>query len=118
MSKKLIFVYNANSGLTSAVFDLAHKTIRPKSYPCKLCAVTYSGVLMRKTWKQYVADLGMPAVFLHRDQFAKAYPKQNITFPSVLLGENQSLKVVIGSNEFDHITDLSDFMSLLSKKLH
>ena len=63
-SKKLIFVYNAKSGFMHSVMDLVHKTASPKTYPCKLCMVTFSGATMNKLWKQYVANLGVPFFLL------------------------------------------------------
>lgn len=63
-SKKLIFVYNAKSGFMHSVMDLVHKTASPKTYPCKLCMVTFSGATMNKLWKQYVANLGVPFFFI------------------------------------------------------
>jgi|GEM_PF-1390812 len=46
------------------VMDLAKKTASPKTYPCKLCMVTYSGATINKLWKQYVVNLGIPAVLV------------------------------------------------------
>ena len=34
---KLIFVYNADSGPISGLFDIGHKIISPGSYSCGLC---------------------------------------------------------------------------------
>ncbi len=81
-NQQLIFIYNAKSGFMHGVMDLMHKTASPKTYPCKLCQITYAGATMNKFWKRYVASLGIPAVFMHKDEFAKTYPKVNITFPA------------------------------------
>lgn len=70
-NQQLIFIYNAKSGFMHGVMDLMHKTASPKTYSCKLCQVTYSGTTMNKVWKRYVAGLGVPAVFMHKDEFAK-----------------------------------------------
>jgi len=48
MSDKLIFVYNADSGLLKGIKDLIHKNVSPDTYPCSLCAVTYDNFDMRR----------------------------------------------------------------------
>lgn len=117
MDQKLIFVYNAKAGFVHGVMDLMHKTAIPKTYPCKLCMVTFSGATMNRLWKSYVSGLGIPSVFMHRDEFAKTYPNQQITFPVVLLEEGDSITTLISSDEFKNITDLAELMSLLNAKL-
>ncbi|MBI2588912.1 hypothetical protein HYW35_01750 [Candidatus Saccharibacteria bacterium] len=114
---KLIFVYNAKGGFMHSMLDLARKTVSPKTYPCKLCMMTYSGATMNKLWKQYVVNLGMPSIFMHRDEFSRAYSDQNITFPAIILEQNGSITMLISSDEFKSTTGLSDLMDLLSKKL-
>jgi hypothetical protein len=51
MSDKLIFVYNADSGILNAIKDLIHKNVSPETYPCSLCAVTYDNLGMKREWK-------------------------------------------------------------------
>jgi len=41
MSRKLIFVYNANSGKLNSLLGSAHKLFSPKTYSCNLCALTH-----------------------------------------------------------------------------
>ncbi len=117
-SPTLIFIYNAKAGFMHGMMDLVHKTASPKTYPCKLCMVTFSGATMNKLWKQYVAGLGIPAIFMHRDEFTKAYPNQHVTFPVVLLVRNGSISTLISSDEFKTITDLSELMNVLTLKLN
>lgn len=72
---------------------------------------------MKKMWKEYVARLGMVIIFMHKDEFAKAYPYYDTTFPVVLLARNNSLTTLINSKDFKDMSDLTDLISLLSKKL-
>ena len=39
-TRTLIFIYNANGGIFSAMADAAHKLVSPETYPCSLCAIT------------------------------------------------------------------------------
>lgn len=97
--------------------DLMHKTARPKTYPCKLCQITYSGATMNKFWKRYVAGLGMPAIFMHRNEFIKTYPSVSIKFPAILLKTDKARKMLISANDFKNIKDLPDLMKTLNEKL-
>ncbi len=99
------------------VMDLAKKTVSPKTYPCKLCMVTYSGATMNKLWKQYVANLGIRAVFMHKNEFVKTYPKVGIEFPAILLKTDKTIKMLLSVDDFKEIKDLPDLMSTLNDKL-
>jgi hypothetical protein len=38
---KLLFVYNADSGLFNSIAEAAHKIVSPQTYRCDLCRITY-----------------------------------------------------------------------------
>lgn len=115
--RKLLFVYNAKSGFVHSVMDLMHKTASPKTYPCKLCSLTFSGATMNKLWKCYISGLDISAIFMHRNEFSKAYPDQNISFPAILLQSGSSFKTLISCEEFRNIKDLGGLMKELTAKL-
>lgn len=117
MQRQLIFIYNAKSGFMHGVMDLISKSASPKTYPCKLCQMTYSGGTMNKVWKSYVASLNIPSTFLHKNEFERAYPKVNTKYPAVLLKRNRSLKVVLSAEDFDKLKDLSDLVNTLNERL-
>ena len=72
-SYDLIFVYNADSGLVAMLGDITHRIVSPQTYPCKLCALTYSVNGMSRDWKNFVGALGRRVIFLHRDELQKLY---------------------------------------------
>lgn len=113
MSQQLVFVYNGESGLLNSAKDLIHKTAKPKTYPCKLCALTYIGATMDKIWKQYIDELPVPSVFLHKDEFAKKYPDKKITQPAILLDD----KIIISSRDFETIDDLPSLIKAINLRL-
>ena len=113
MSQQLIFVYNAKSGFLNSAKDLMHKTAKPSTYPCKLCALTYNGPAMNKLWKQYIDELPMPTVFLHNNEFAKKHPDKKITPPVILLDD----KTIISSSDFEAIDDLPSLMKAINLRL-
>lgn len=84
MAAKLIFVYNADSGLYNTLSDIAHKVFSPQTYACRLCALTHSYFTMRDAWKTFIEHIGVDCEFLHRDQFHARYPAMDIALPAVL----------------------------------
>ena len=74
---KLIFVYNADSGVLNAVKDAVHKIFKPQTYGCNLCAVTFGPVSMKSEWGRYIEALPVSVEFLHRNEFIKQYGADN-----------------------------------------
>ena len=56
-NKKIIFVYNADSGVVNVVKDFWKKILRPSSYECNLCMQTFSTFGMKKGWKNFIQNL-------------------------------------------------------------
>ncbi len=73
LDMKLLFVYNADSGLFNLLADAAHRVVHPSTYPCRLCAVTYSFTGMRSEWRDFIQSLDHPVEFLHRDELTTHY---------------------------------------------
>ena len=64
---KLIFVYNADSGLMNTLMDIGHKAISPQTYECSLCGLTFGVLKEHKQWKQFRSESSIDMKFLHRD---------------------------------------------------
>lgn len=79
---KLVFVYNARSGLLHAFIDLLHKNLSPRTYPCQLCAVTYNNTGMLPDWKQFARQFPVPVIFLHKDELIEAYGQADYLLPA------------------------------------
>lgn len=104
--QKLVFVYNGDSGLLNGVMHYLHKRISPDTYPCKLCGVIYDGTELNKGWLAFVKELGIPAEFLHRDEFRAKYGDQPYAFPVVLsAGEQNEFRVLLAAEDFEGIAD-------------
>ena len=115
--RKLVFIYNANSGLINAVKDYFHKKRSPETYECNLCMQTFSGVSMNKGWKSYIKDLDIPTEFLHKDEFEKKYDVKNAKYPSAYLLNGSSMKIFISVDEMNKVKSLDEMKDLVSKKL-
>ena len=98
--KRLLFVYNADSGPVSAILDAVHKIVSPQTYACSLCFITYGAVSMRKEWKEYIERLPYPAEFLHRDEFRARWPGLGLLLPAILIQDGEgSPEVLLGPTE-------------------
>ncbi len=93
--KKLVFVYNGDSGLINGVMHYLHKRISPDTYPCELCGMVYDGTALNKDWLAFVKSMGMPTEFLHRDEYRKQYGKSALDWPAVLLHDDRTLQAVV-----------------------
>jgi hypothetical protein len=114
----LIFVYNADSSLYAQLTDAAHKVLSPDTYQCNLCKITYSAVVMKKEWKEYVQTLPFQTQFLHRDEFRKEFPTLNqVLLPVILLGEKSEVSLLISAEELNAQSSLPGLMKLLNTKI-
>jgi hypothetical protein len=88
---RLVFVYNADSGLFNTMADIGHKIFSPKTYACDLCALTHGYFSERREWRTFIESLTIPCEFLHRDEYLRACPEQkDLAYPIVLLvNENE-----------------------------
>ena len=115
---RLILVYNADSGLLNAVKDAVWKVVRPATYPCSLCALTYGWVSMHGRWRRFLGQLPQAKVFHHRDDFALAFPGLAIPLPAILLAEGEAPpQVLVSAAELDAMPDCDELIALVAARL-
>jgi hypothetical protein len=96
----LVMIYNADEGLGAALFDTAQKILRPDTYSCDLCAITYGAFSMRGAWKDWLARQSFVAEFYHRQDFAKAFPAlAGTALPAVMRRDGEALTLVLGPED-------------------
>jgi hypothetical protein len=116
--RTLIFVYNANGGVFSALADAAHKLVSPATYPCSLCAITYGAVSMRGEWKTYLKRLGHETRFYHRDDFARDWPGEAVTLPAILeQTEGGTLSTLMSKEDLDAVQSVAQLVAMLDARL-
>jgi hypothetical protein len=114
----LILVYNADSGLLNAAKDAVWKVVRPTTYPCSLCALTYGWVSMHGRWRRYLARLPQAKVFHHKDDLALAFPGVTVALPAILLAERDAPpQVLVSAAELDALPDLAALIALVAARL-
>ncbi|MEJ2142079.1 MAG: hypothetical protein P8Y24_06940 [Gammaproteobacteria bacterium] len=88
---KIIFVYNADSGLFNTLTDIGHKVFSPQTYNCPLCDLTHGYFSMRKEWSEFLHGLDHELEFLHRDEFIRKYPDLSHTLLPVIFIETDHI---------------------------
>ena len=103
---RLLFVYNADSGLFNTLTDIAHKAFSPQTYNCSLCAITHDLLKEKGEWKEFVSSLGIETEFLHKDEFTKTYGKHNDKFPAIYIVNDNDLQLAVAADEIDTMADI------------
>lgn len=120
--QKLIFIYNADSGLRNLLLDGAHKILSPSTYACNLCDITFGAFTENKAWKKFRQELeanNMALEFLHKDEFAKAYQSKfgyKFTFPIVLIETANDLEIFVSTEELNELENAEGLITLLKKR--
>ena len=115
---RLLIVYNADGGIFNALAHAVHKALRPGTYPCSLCAISYGAVSMRRQWRDFLNALRMEKVFHHRDDFAEAYPGHSFALPAILISDlDTSPRVLLSKEELDRIADVDELIDVMEEKL-
>lgn len=118
-SKKLVFIYNANSGIKNSLLDGAHKIMSPGTYQCNLCDLTYGVFTENRLWKKFRMNSDLEMVFLHRDEFLKEYASKFIpkfTYPIILLEREYDLDILISTTELNELTSPQELISVITER--
>lgn len=117
---KLIFIYNANSGKLNSMLDSARKVLRPATYDCHLCAITFGVFTENTIWKKFREQSATELLFLHKDEFMKQYASKfghKFTFPIILAETDQDLEVFVGTKELMAIENSEELVQIMTKRL-
>jgi hypothetical protein len=117
MTERLIFVYKADSGLFNTLTDMAHKWLSPGTYECRLCALTHGVFSMHRQWREFLARLDYELEFLHRDEFARHYPGQDLALPAILIKSENGLQMLVSARELQKLDSLEQLQTILLNKL-
>ncbi len=123
LSQKLVFIYNADSGLGNGIIDGVHKVLSPATYQCSLCKLTHGAFTEKKLWKAFRDELGAQGFeldFLHKDEFGKLYRSKfghKFTYPIVLVVGNNGLEILIHTNELPALEFPQALIDLVRQRL-
>lgn len=114
----LILVYNADGGVLNALGDMVHKILSPATYPCSLCALTYGPFTMRAAWRTFLDRLGLPVLFLYRDELRQDLDERDIALPAIMLGgETGAPEVLVSATELADLRDLPALIALVETRI-
>lgn len=111
---KLIFVYNADSGPVSGLFDIGHKLFSPETYQCGLCSLTHDTFAEKKIWREFRENAVTEMEFLHKDEFKKKYGTE-FNYP-VVLRQNGNFEILLSKEEIDTIPDVETLIKTIEEK--
>lgn len=121
---RLILVYNADSGLITALMHAVHKQISPATYPCSLCAITYGAVSMKHEWKRFLDELEHAVIIHHRDDFTATFPAlgtgglREVALPVILVSDTgEEPRELISASELDAMADAGALTEALRARL-
>jgi len=123
MSQKLLFIYNADTGLRNSIVDGAHKILSPATYSCSLCKLTHGAISEKKVWTQFRKDLeaqGKTLEFLHKNEFGKEYRSKfshKFTYPIVLIEGSNGLEILIHTDELNSLEQPEGLIELVENRV-
>ena len=119
-TQKIIFVYNANSGMRNAVMDTMHKVLRPDTYDCNLCNITYGLFSENVDWKEFRTNADVEMEFLHKDEFEKEYASKfshKYDYPIVLAASSGEFEILINTKEINALEDVQGLINQVESRL-
>jgi hypothetical protein len=120
-SMKLVFVYNADSGVFNTLSDIAHKLISPETYQCNLCNLTHGYFQAHEEWTTFLDDLDADIDFLHRDEFVKQYANDSsvdeVDLPAIFVKNGDGLKLWVDKEVINKMTSTDDLMEMIRAAL-
>jgi hypothetical protein len=113
----LIFVFNCDRGNLSAIRDYSQKLKDDKAPECSLFALISSPVGIKKGWKRYIQELGVPARFFHHDEYEEEFGALLTPLPAVFLHDQKTKRLFISADELGRAMTMDDLIVLVNQKL-
>ncbi|MCT4580180.1 MAG: GTPase [Flavobacteriales bacterium] len=113
--KRLVFVYNAQSGWFYKASNFAHKIISPKTYNCELCALTHGSFRPKEEWLTFIQSLDYDIEFIYKDEVNIG--KRRFTPPFVLKIIDGKEKVLIANDDWYKIKTTEEFIKYIKQRL-
>ncbi len=110
---RLLFVYNADTGLFNTLADAAHKILSPQTYQCALCKVTYGWLQERRAWRDFLDTLDADCEFLHRDELRARFTDLDMALPAVLCLVDGQPTLCIDAQRLQDCRDLNELIGLV-----
>lgn len=113
----LIFVYNLDKGSLAPIKDHSHSAGPGRVPACTLCSLISSPVGMKKGWKRFIADLGIPADYLYREEFSREYDLPGFAAPGAFIRLGGSLILLVSAEEINKCESTDDLIDIVRKRI-
>ncbi len=98
--QRLLFVFNADAGLWSAIVDSTKKLLMING--CALCSLTHGIAGEKSEWKSCKDELGVPIDYVHRDELTpKLREAVEGKLPCILAEANGEFSVLLTPDVLD-----------------
>ena len=115
---RILFVYNADSGVIAQLKDYVHKIVSPQTYPCSLCQITFGNLGMKPAWRRFVQELPLTAVFLHRDELTGRHSSLLAEkLPAVYVEAGEEITLLLSADELNEAPDVPALQALVLARL-
>jgi hypothetical protein len=71
---------------------------------------------MKKEWKRFIHDLGVPVRFLSRNEFISEFHKSTAAFPAAFIQAGKEVQPLINSDEINRCAELEDLIGLVKQR--
>jgi hypothetical protein len=115
--RSLVFVYNIDSETLPKMNDHMSRMPITDMHECNLHAITFSPIGMKKEWKRFIHDLGIPVRILARDEFSAEFRSVAPYFPAAFLQEGSDLAPLINTEEIQQCATLEDLIRLVRERV-
>lgn len=116
---EIVFVYNADGTISGKAKDFVHKIVRPSTYDCQLCAVTFGFAGMKSKWRMFITSLDATVSFLHRDELGDDHASINgQALPGAWLRrDGAQWEVLVDSPTMRSCDSLDELIELMRERL-
>lgn len=110
MGQRLIFLYDADSGILPALLDAGKRLMRDPS-TCHLYRLTHGLLFERRAWSEFLSRLPMPVEYGH-GEFAGLK-----VAPAVIREQDGEISVIVSSEELERCPDLARLVKKIDAHL-
>jgi hypothetical protein len=113
----LLFVYSIERSSLSAVTDYHGGAGSGKTLKCHLYSLIITPVGMKKGWKRFLNELGIPSRFLYLDEFQQEFGIPDIMVPTVFVQTGKSIHQLITADDINHTGSADQLAELVKVRL-
>ena len=113
----LLFVYNLDKSRVTDIKDYLYSSQPSKTPQCNLCALISSPVGIKKGWKRFTSEIGIPVRYLFRDEFGHEFSLPKISSPAVFLQIGESTFLVVNSDELNRCKTTDELIDLIKQRI-